>query len=238
MPPNYPPPKTNPLSAPRQLSLSPSLLSPERNLGPPKLQKNAVPRQAQPQLKNQAEVANRSTNLEDRQQLQPHPSNIGANLSSVGYNGYGSGYMGGMGAMGLGYSAYGMGMGMPMGMGFNPLMMGPMAFLANMNYLVMSVGQVINMLGMSSSVFVGMFESLVHTFRQLETYVRRSPVRQWFQRKSKKSGAFRFIIVIACMAIVGTASKLVKDVIKGYLGRWGDGRSLLTAGIASSSATV
>lgn len=145
--------------------------------------------------------------------------------------------MGGMGSMGLGYSSYGMGMGMPMGMGFNPLMVGPMAFLTNMNFMVMSVGQVISMLGMSSSVFVGMFESLVRSFKQLEVVVRRSPVRRWFQRKCKRSGAFRFIVVIACMAIVGTASKLVKDVVKGYLGRWG-GSSLLTAGVASSSTTA
>lgn len=222
--------------------MSSSLLSPERKLGRPKQYINEVPRRSPHQMKNEAEVATRHVasraTLEDRQQLQPHQNSLGGNLSNFGYNGYGAGYMGGMGAMGLGYSSYGMGMGMPMGMGFNPLMMGPMAFLTNINYMVMSVGQVISMLGMSSSVFVGMFESLVHTFRQLEVLVRRSPVRQWFQRKCKKSGAFRFIVVVTCMAIVGTASKLVKDVVKGYLGRWGEGRSLLTAGIASPSTTA
>eukprot|EP01033_Poteriospumella_lacustris_P010484 gene10484-7454_t len=56
--------------------------------------------------------------------------------------------------MGLGYSSYGMGMGMPMGMAFNPLMMGPMAFLTNINYMVMSVGQVISNLKFWSGVLL------------------------------------------------------------------------------------
>jgi hypothetical protein len=157
--------------------------------------------------------------------LSSYPSNYGS--YGGGYSNYGTPMLGGMGMMGMGYPGM-------YGMGMNPFM-GPMSLLANVNYAILGVGQFISMLGMSSTMFVSMFHSLVQSFKLFEASVRQSTLRRWFQRKCKKSSVFRFVVVISAMAIIGTASKLVKDVIKSYIQQWGGRHSLLT-NVASSVA--
>lgn len=180
----------------------------------------------------------RNTQIEPSSSHPPVSRNISATYagqSSYGnhtYNSYGN--MGGMGMMGMGMGMGYPGMyGMGMGMGYSPLMGGPMALLGNINYIILGVGQFITMLGMSSTMFVGMYQSLVNTYQHFETIIRQSSLRRWVQKKCKKSAMFRFIIVLTTMAIVGTASKLVKDVLKSYLQQWGGKSALLTATASS-----
>lgn len=144
-----------------------------------------------------------------------------------GYSGYGGGMYGG--GMGMG------GMGM-MGMS----MMGPMMFINNINYFIMSLGQVMTMLGMNSQALIQMYHNVVQMIRQLEMAIRQSAFRRWLQRKCKKSQIFRFIIVMSSMAIVASTTRLLKELLSNYFSSRMAGsiaRTITSGGSSNSSST-
>jgi len=180
-------------------------------------------------------------------------SSIGANMvrAANGYNGaasstgYGGGYgmggagYGGMGGYGMGMGmmgGYGMGMGMMgmgMGMGMNPMLgilNGPMTLIYSLNYLVMSLGQVMEVLGMNAHTIMHLYRTAFEAYQQIAERIRTSETRRWLQRKCKKSRLLRFLLVVASCAVVGSGLKVIQ-----YYFDWRR-RKLIGSGYSTSSA--
>ena len=120
------------------------------------------------------------------------------------------GYGMGMGMMG----GYGMGMGMGMmGMGMNPMLgmlNGPMTLIYSLNYLVMSLGQVMEVLGMNAHTIMHLYRTAFEAYQQIAERIRTSETRRWLQRKCKKSRLLRFLLVVASCAVVGSGIKVIQ----------------------------
>jgi hypothetical protein len=143
-----------------------------------------------------------------------------------GYGGYGMGGYGGMG-----YGMYGMGYG-GMGYGGMGMLMGPMAWINSINYLFMTVHQLVGMLGMNSHLFVNMVKGLSLSLQRFEATIRQSSFRFWLQQKSKKSKLLRFIFVLASMALAAQGARFFRDALmhitKSYLGQSSASVNMLT----------
>lgn len=152
----------------------------------------------------------------------------------MGYNPYMMGGMG-MGGMGMGMGMGGMGYGgygMPYGNPLASIFMGPMQIVYSINYFIMCLGQVGDLLGMSSTALTQLSQQLLHYAKQFEIFLRKSTFRRWLQRKSKKSALFRWVCVLVSMCLSFHLSKLLQHVLRQYLG----GKKSITT--APSSAVI
>jgi hypothetical protein len=134
--------------------------------------------------------------------------NVGATMQQrIGYsNGsvpYGS-------SMGYGYGSYPM-----MGsFGYNSGMMGPFGWIYSINYFIMNMGQVMDMLGMNTHALLLLVKKLRDLIKRIELAVRHSEFRRWLQRKSKKSQLLRFLFVFTAMAVTSQIIKLVRLIFE------------------------
>jgi hypothetical protein len=108
--------------------------------------------------------------------------------------------------MGYGYGSYPM-----MGsFGYNSGMMGPFSWIYSINYFIMNMGQVMDMLGMNTHALLLLVKKLRDLIKRIELAVRHSEFRRWLQRKSKKSQLLRFLFVFTAMAVTSQIIKLVR----------------------------
>lgn len=147
------------------------------------------------------------------QQQQLGSYNQGVIGSGAGYgrpdSSYASGYRFAGNPMTMGYG-YGYGM-------MNPYAMGPLYFIQNINYFVMSIGHFFDLIGMSSHALLETLRSFIALLKQLEMKIRTSEFRRWLQRKSRKSRLLRFLFVIASTALSIQISKWMKVLILKYV---------------------
>ena len=122
-------------------------------------------------------------------------------MSGTGGMGMGMGMMGGMNSL--------MMMGAMGGMGGGMMGSGPMSWIYSLNYFVTSVGHMASVVGMNSQALLAAYHNAYVSVNNLILRVRTSEMRRILQRKCRRSRLFRFLFVMACSAVVGTALKVV-----------------------------
>jgi len=151
----------------------------------------------------------------------------------MGYGGYG-GY-GGMGmgmGMGMGYGGMG-GMGYYGGGMMNPMMgilSGPLSLIYSINYLIGSLGQIMELLGMNSQALLQTYRTAYDAYIRVVEQIRTSETRRWLQRKCKKSALLRFLLVTASCAVVAAAMR----VLGSYLS-WRRARMLMSSAVGGDA---
>lgn len=111
----------------------------------------------------------------------------------------------------------GMGYGSPMGGG---MLSGPMHLIYSINYFIMSLGQVCEMVGISAQSIVQLARTAVSALGQLEVTVRQSELRRWMQRKCRRSRALRLLFMLAAMALSFQASRLAQQLLGRQIGAY------------------
>jgi|EP01040_Poterioochromonas_malhamensis_P001180 hypothetical protein len=169
----------------------------------------------------------RPVNEEQASLQQSNPQQTQYNINpQVGYGrmgAYGGGY-----PVGLGYG-YGYGM-------MNPYTMGPLYFIQNITYFMMSIGHMFDLVGVSSQALLETLRAFMALLKQIEMKIRTSQFRRWLQRKSKKSKILRFIFVLFSMALSIQLSKWMKVLLIKYLASWISSSSTTTSIIDNKGA--
>ena len=72
-----------------------------------------------------------------------------------------------------------------------------MTLIYSLNYLVASLGQIMEVLGMNAHSLLHLYRTSFAAYEQLVERVRTSETRRWLQRKCNKSQLLRFLLVAA-----------------------------------------
>lgn len=133
----------------------------------------------------------------------------GINQNAIRPNNMNTPYYGsrGMGGMGMG-----MGMGIPFG-GYNNVnnpFMASLQFLNSLNYIVYTVGHMTDMLGMNANAILQGYHGLASMLQKIIEIIKKSDMRLWLRKKSKKSKLLRFLFVFLSMTLTAMAYKIIR----------------------------
>ena len=103
----------------------------------------------------------------------------------------------------------GMGIGIPFGAYNNPFMTS-LQWLNNLNYVVYTIGHMTEMVGMNAHAILQGYQGLSTMLQKVIEIIKKSNVRLWLRKKSKKSKLLRFLFVFLSMALTAMAYKIIR----------------------------
>mmetsp|Transcript_37087 Transcript_37087/g.37764 ORF Transcript_37087/g.37764 Transcript_37087/m.37764 type:complete len:299 (+) Transcript_37087:132-1028(+) len=153
-------------------------------------------------------------------------------MSGYGMSGYGMSGLGyGMGGMGMGMmGGYGMGLG-GFGMPYNNGMTGIMTTLYSANHILMSFGQLVQIIGGNSQQIMMQIGNIRQFISGVCQHLRNPALEKWIRQSVRRYRVFRWILIACSMAL----SAQVMHLMRSYFFSHG---SVAARGILTSAAST